>query len=570
VPLTSQRRLSAGRTLRHGASRPYRAVEITGGEPHLVRDDLGAGTPGTVTAGGGRCGTRTGRPLLCLAHLTDLQLADVQSPARFEFLNRYCADPRYREIVPLQRPQEALTAHAVNAMLRTLNAATGPATGTAPQLAVTTGDAIDNAQWNELQAFLALFDGGLVAPGSGGPGYQGVQSLDWPDDIFWRPDGAGPGGPDVFRREFGFPHHPGLLELAVREFRAAGLRMPWLACFGNHEALNEGVGVLTPGVASAFVGGVKPFALPAGFDHDRVLELFVEHPEVFMTGPGLAISADPARRAITRRDFVTAHLRPGARPAGHGFTERNRLDGTAYYVYDTPAVRLVALDTSCPAGGAAGCLDAGQARWLEAQLAEVHSVYLAPDGSELHTGNEDRLVILFSHHGTTTLGNPRAHAGPRGEPAFGARELITLLHRFGNVVLWLNGHTHTNAVRAHQAPRARRAQRMRNPGTSSPRPPNPGFWEVTTCSVVDWPCQARIVELIDAGGYLSIVCTMLDHDSPPVPRVTSASADLAALHRELAANVPFAGADSPLAGTAADRNVELRLPLPFPLRRLEP
>ena len=56
-------------------------------------------------------------------HITDLQLADVQSPTRFEFLNRYFADPRYAGIVPVQRPQEALTPHAVDATLRTLNAA---------------------------------------------------------------------------------------------------------------------------------------------------------------------------------------------------------------------------------------------------------------------------------------------------------------------------------------------------------------------------------------------------------------------------------------------------------------
>jgi hypothetical protein len=127
--------------LRRGGSSHYRAVEITGGEPHLVRDDLGAPGPGL------RHGA--GRPLLCLVHITDLQLADVQSPTRFEFLNRYFADPRYAEIIPVYRPQEALAAHAVHAMLRTVSAARGPATGAPLRLAVTTGDAIDNAQWNE-------------------------------------------------------------------------------------------------------------------------------------------------------------------------------------------------------------------------------------------------------------------------------------------------------------------------------------------------------------------------------------------------------------------------------------
>ena len=77
-------------------------------------------------------GPAGGRPLRCLVHVTDLQLADVSSPARFEFLNRYFADPRYSKIIPVQRPQEALTAHAIDAMLRTIAKLTGPVSGAAP------------------------------------------------------------------------------------------------------------------------------------------------------------------------------------------------------------------------------------------------------------------------------------------------------------------------------------------------------------------------------------------------------------------------------------------------------
>jgi hypothetical protein len=40
-------------------------------------------------------------------------------------------------------------------------------------------------------------------------------------------------------------------------------------------------------------------------------------------------------------------------------------------------------------------------------------------------------------------------------------------------------------------------------------------------------------------------------------------ADLAALHRELAANVPFNGFDSWREGTPEDRNAILLLPSPF-------
>src|SRR6202034_3743336 len=165
-----------------------------------------------------------------------------------------------------------------------------------------------------------------------------------------------------------------------------------------------------------------------------------------------------------------------------------------------------------------------------------------PGGEEIRTGHDDRLVILFSHHGIDTLTNTRGwHPGPGGEPLIGAAELTALLHRFRNVVLWLNGHTHINAVRARP----------------DPADPPRGFWEVTTCAIIDWPCQARLVELIDTGGGLSIVCTMVDHDTPVAPRSLETIDDLASLHRELAANVPFGGADSARSGVAADRNTEL-------------
>ena len=135
----------------------------------------------------------------------------------------------------------------------------------------------------------------------------------------------------------------------------------------------------------------------------------------------------------------------------------------------------------------------------------------------------------------------------------GAGDLLAQLHRFPNVVLWLNGHTHANAVR----PRC------------YPGDPRRGFWEVTTCAVIDWPCQTRLVELTDRGGCLSIVCTMVDYDAPVAPRSLDTSDDLAALHRELAANMPLAGLHHPIGtGTPTDRNVELRLIPPFPLDRL--
>jgi hypothetical protein len=70
--LTTHRRLRHGAVLRNGTTAPYRAIEISPGEPHVIRDEFGAaGMAGAESTRG------SGRALLCLAHITDLQLADA-------------------------------------------------------------------------------------------------------------------------------------------------------------------------------------------------------------------------------------------------------------------------------------------------------------------------------------------------------------------------------------------------------------------------------------------------------------------------------------------------------------
>ena len=488
--LTTERRLGAGAVLGQGTQAAYRGVAEIEGEPHLA--------------------TSVRRAIACFVHITDVHVTDTESPARFEYMNRYWQDPRFRDLLTMQRPQETLNAHAIAAMVRTINGVdAGPLTGLAPQLVVFTGDALDNTQRNELTNFLALFNGGTVRPDSGAAGYDGVQRSDWPGEIYWKPDGAS--GGDVFQHGLGFPARPGLLEQAMQPFESEGLRFPWLGCYGNHEQVCQGVGVVTPELAAAMIGSRKPVGPPRGLDPDRVVEQFTDHPETFMTGEAVVVPADQERRPISREEFVDAHVRSG----GHGFRDHS------YYVHDVGEVRFITLDTVCDAGGADGSIDAQQLHWLERRLEEVHSSFRSRDGSVVRRGNQDRHVVVLSHHGHDTLSNPR------GEQR--ADELVALLRRFCNVVLWLNGHTHYNRI-------ARRD----------------GFWEVTTGSLVDWPCQARVVELFETDdGELAIGCTMLDHDGE----------GLAGLHRELAANVPFRGFDDGSAGRPEDRNVVLPVPL---------
>jgi metallophosphoesterase (TIGR03767 family) len=530
--------------VRRGSLASYHSIDEVDGEPHTVRSELSGATAFELTTGG--------RVLACIAHLTDLHVTDVESPARFEFINREYADPRFRELLPMQRAHEALNAHALEAMVRTLNdIGPGPVSGAALGLVVITGDAVDNAQGNELNTVIDVLDGGLVRPGSGGPDYEGVQAPHWPDDIHWKPDGSAH-GEDVFRSGYGFPHLPGLLERAVQPFQAGGLTVPWIGCRGNHEELSQGVGIVTPPLAAAMAGTRKPFRLPDQFDRDTALETFINRPQAFMAGAAVDVTADIARRPFERGGFVDAHFRPGARPHGHGLTSDNRREGTAHYVFDTPAVRFITLDTACTAGGADGCLGADQVHWLERRLEEVHSTFRSRHGVSVRTTHHDRLVVILSHHGLDSLTNRRVRARAEGSGHVSPEDVLALLLRFGNVILWLNGHVHANRVRPRRDARGAAA----------------GFWEVTTASLVDWPCQGRLVEVVDAGdGMLAIACTMVDHDRMSADG-DGRQPDLARLHRELAGNAPFVGFASGRAGSPGDRNVILPLPAPFPLARL--
>lgn len=545
---TLERTVTAGEVARAGTELVYRRLAFGAGEPRLVREDLARRSPGSGT---GR------RSLLVLVQLTDLQLADVQSPARFEFFEALRGQPGVGAFVPAQRPQELLGLHALDAMASSIRAGgISPDTGAPLGLALCTGDNVDNAQLNELTWFLSLLSGGEVNPDSGGPVHEGVQAPGWPADLYWHPEA----GADRFKERWGFLDYPGLLDEAARPFRAGGLGLPWLSCFGNHDGLPFGEVVPTAEYRRLVVGSKKPVRLPAGLDpRAREDELFA-NPERFLAGPWRAVTADPGREIVSRRDFVEAHLRAPGAPAGHGFDDRNVADGTAYGVFDEiSGLRVILLDTTNLNGRSDGSIGARQLAWLEERLAEVHSRAPATKGAASaegavgETGREDRLVILASHHGLASMTNDREDKdGPEpDQPRATADEVRALIHRFPNVVLWLNGHRHCNEVALRR----------------SPANPEAGFWEVSTVALADWPSQARLVELVvNSDGTLSVLCTMMDHLAHPDPRLDDQGLRLAGIHREVAANVPGAGLASSLSGRLEDRNVELVLRAPFSLR----
>ena len=131
---------------------------------------------------------------------------------------------RYARIIPVQRPQEALTAHAVDATAAHDQRPAGPATGAA---AAAGGDdrGLDRQRAVERAAGLPRpVRGREVALTPAARTTRACRRSTGPTTSSGSRTAEGPDGPDIFRREFGFPHHPGLLERALREFTAAGLQ----------------------------------------------------------------------------------------------------------------------------------------------------------------------------------------------------------------------------------------------------------------------------------------------------------------------------------------------------------
>ncbi len=462
----------------------------------------GPGEPHVVRTGLGQK-AKAGRAqrrtaLLAFAQLSDVHIVDAQSPARLES-GEGISSSAYR-------PHEVLTAHVAESMVRRINrVGAGPVSGAPLALAIQTGDNSDNSQYNEIRWNIDVLDGGEIRQDSGDlTTYEGVMDAnpDYYDPYFWHP-GKTPAGQakDTPTKQHGFPTLPGLLDACRRPFQASGLSMPWYAVFGNHDQLVQGNFPQNTLFRERAVGDKKP------------------------TSRGLrTVTADPDRRMLSRAETVEEHFTTTGLPVGHGFTEDNRTTGVGYYTFDQGPIRFLVMDTVNENGGSDGSIAQSQFEWIQEQLA----------------ASGDKLVIASSHHTSWTMDNATVGAG--AEPRVLGPALVDEFLAHDNLIAWVNGHTHDNQIRAHQSDSG-------------------GFWEINTASHIDWPQQARLIEVLDNDdGTLSIFCTMIDHQARRRADNYESVMQLASLSRLLSANDWQLHPES--RGKRNARNVELLLPAP--------
>ena len=585
-------------------------LEPAPGDPHVVRQDLGAATPTRA---------RTRERLLFFAQMSDAHVIDEESPLRVEFLDRFGGP-----FTSAYRPQEGLSAQVLQEMVEQVRNTTSPIPPSRPvELVMTTGDNTDNSQRNETRWMIDIMDGQtFVNPNSGVEGtcdepadglYDGVRG----DRRYYEPDASDGQDGDGYSprqaengRSSEVRDFPGLFEKMNEPFRATGFRdLPWYAVFGNHDGLIQGNQPRNPALEAYATGCVKVTNLtvegeaevrealqpdndPTQEDARAALIAALQEAATDPDSPGAdtaTVPLDPDRKPLRKDEWIEEHFATTGVPQGHGFNFRpqSRVDGMGYYSFSPkPGVRFIALDSVAEHGLEEGNLDDQQFDWLHDRITEAE--------------NAGEYVMVFAHHAIGTMGqpplspflpgdtngnlNPLVHygEGPRNtgtsapctqvtrtEPPRDDETLRCLLLRHPGVIAFVNGHEHNNRVDAFK--------RRELDG-----PVQGGFWEINTASHIDWPQQSRVLDLFDNNDdTLSIFGTILDHAAPPEPggpdapregqgRAPDGVTRLSSISRELSFNDLDANHDDTdgngdARGGENDRNVELVIRDPYPL-----
>ncbi len=414
-----------------------------------------------------------GTHLFRMAHITDPQIVDEESPARavrFTDFNRSA-----------WRPQEAFGVHTLDATLQVINRLHTEAPARPVAFVAVTGDLVDSAQRNELQWFIDTMDGKVVTPDSGEA-----------DGVFRMGDPA---------------LNP------KRAYDAVGLApdIPWYTCFGNHDSLAVGTFAIDrslpqPGDWSAPLLPVVADFLglrAMGLGGNRLLATDDWSPAVLL-GSGVPLLAasnrldltqltagpvvpDRARQFLSKADFIALHLASETEPPGHGFTATSLAEGATHYVaHPVPGVplRLIVFDTVAHTARPGFPAHFGTLEPAHFEGFVVPQLEAAAAAGEW--------VILASHHPSSDF-----DAGLVGERVR-THTFRAALGAYPNVLMHLNGHTHRH-----------RADRI----SAGPYP----YLEIATASVIDYPQEGRMIDVfLEADGEtIRIESTVFGHQSAP-------------------------------------------------------
>ncbi len=427
------------------------------------------------------------KSLINLIHITDTHICDAQSPARVEYLDRY-ADPHHPAssivgtLIGTYRAHEILTTQVLESAVQAINRIDlAPVTKTAISAVLITGDLTDNAQSNELDWLTTLLLGGKLRADSGAKDkWEGVGG-EFYSPFFWNPHGTPKGERNDFPRDlYGFPTIPELLHAIRQPFYSSGLKYPFLAVHGNHDALLQGTVVPNEELRESVTSDEKIFELSDEEALQALSKVSEQGPAAYpspIAPKVMTVSADESRDFLSPIEWNINFYREDE---DNGISSQHLGSDRKYWRKDYESITILALDTVNPFGGWQGSIDQEQFNWLKEQVEQI----------------KDKYIVITSHHPIQDIYNGYS---PSARRVLGA-EIESYLITKPAVIAWICGHTHRHRI-AYFGPDITR-----------------GFYQIETSSLIDWPQQGRIIEIfLTQDDEICIASTVFNHQGSILP-----------------------------------------------------
>jgi metallophosphoesterase (TIGR03768 family) len=357
------------------------------------------------------------------------------------------------------------TTHVLDAAIQTINALNKV---NKFDFGMGLGDAVNNAQYNELRWYIDSFDGQKINPDSG--------KKDDPTS-----------GPDNDYQD---------------EYQAAGLssEIPWYQVLGNHDHFCTGMFTPDEYVWKTYTGETimnmgnimsDPLGKKSRGYYMGAVDGSTQWGNIIGAGPVSDFSipptvvADANRHYINKRSWMNEFFNTSSNPVGHGFTQTNLDLNFACYSFlpksELPLKVIVFDDTQ-----------------LEDQVDMNEQGYVTQDRydwlvGELEAGQKaGQLMIIAAHIPLMYIGNDGK------DSPISLDTMVNRLNKYPNLLLWMAGHVHRNLVTAFKSP-------------FYPAQPELGFWHVETASLRDFPQQFRTFRIaLNSDNTISIFVTDVD------------------------------------------------------------
>ena len=455
----------------------YSAWHVGAALPIVKRTEL---APGYTTA-------TNAAKLLSFFSMSDIHINDKESPAvaLYPAWNALFGPTSGGLTGGAWTPTFISTTQVLDSAIQTVNALHQK---TPFDFGISLGDNISKTQYNELRWLIDVFDGKTITPSSGAN--VGADSIDY-----------------------------------QKPFKAAGLNkaIPWYTAIGNHDQFWMGILYENTKLTNAHIGteilninmySINQALLPT-WNIDQigyymgVVDGSTPYGSVIKSGPVAKFStpptviADANRRSLATStssslDYMNEFFTTTSNPIGHGFTKNNLDNDFASYTFEPKAdmpIKVIVLDATCKKNDTLGrmayygtaCLDKPRIDWLSGELQKGQ--------------DEGKLMIIASHYPI----KPQASLTDT-TPTYAFYDktlenpLLTTLHSYPNLILWIAGHRHQNIVTAQP----------NNPLDPSDKPER-SFWEVETASLKDFPQQFRTFDIRrNSDNTISIIATNVD------------------------------------------------------------